>query len=142
LQVETADQLLMKQIAIISGNRPGEVAHIAEIIAAQGINIDDLDVDSAGGRSTIHLRVDRPDEALHALREADYKATSEDTLLIRLEDKPGALASIAARFRDASLNVRSMHIVKREGNGVLVSLFTNDNVRAAELVRDVLAEPA
>ncbi len=131
---------LMKQIAIISGNRPGEVAHVAEIIAARGINIDDLDVDSAGGRSTIHLRVDRTDEALHALREADYKATTEDTLLIRLEDKPGALASIAIRFRDASLNVRSMHIVKREATSVVVSLFTNDNTRAADLVRDVLAE--
>lgn len=130
----------MKQIAITSGNRPGEVAHIAEIIAAHGINIDDLDVDSAGGRSTIHLRVDRPDEALSALRDADFKATFEDTLLIRLEDKPGSLASIAARFRDASLNVRSMHIIKRDSTGVVVSLFTNDNKRAAELVRDVLAD--
>lgn len=132
----------MKQIAIISGNHPGEVAHIAEILAARDINIDDLDADTAGRRGTIHIVVSRYDEALRALREAGYKAMAEDALIIRLEDRPGALAAVAARFRDASLNVRSMHIIKHEPEYVLVSLVTSDNARAVELVRDVLVGPA
>jgi hypothetical protein len=128
----------MKQINIISTNRPGEMARITALLAGAGINIEDLDAGNEGELGTIRVVVDRYDDALRLLREAGFKAVAEDTLVIRLENKPGALAAIAARFSDATINVQSMHIMRRDADSALVSLVTSDNSRAAELVRDVL----
>ena len=128
----------MKQLTVLVPNQPGQFARITEILAAQGVNVEDFDVESHGADGLISLTVDKYDVALRALCDAGLKAVTQDTLLIRLEDKPGALAVVAARLKDAGLDLRSMHIVRRQGNVSIASLVANDNVRAAGVLSDVL----
>ena len=45
---------------------------------------------------------------------------------------------MAARFRDAQLNIRSMRILRRDGEFVLVTLVTSNNHLARSEVQDVL----
>src|SRR5207248_5609876 len=111
---------------------------IAEKLAERSVNIESFDVESHGEDGLIVLTVDRYDEALRTLRDAGFSAITQDTLLIRLEDKPGALATVAMRLKDAGLDLRSLHIVRRSGAFSIVSLVANDNVRAAAVLRDVL----
>jgi len=103
------------------------------------VNIEAIDLEGMTDRGVIVLTVDHYDEALKALRDKGFKAVTQDTLLIRLEDKPGALATIALRLKDAGLDLRSMHIARREGGFSLVSLVASDNAKAAEVLKDVLA---
>jgi hypothetical protein len=63
---------------------------------------------------------------------------TQSTLLIRLEDRPGALAAVAARLKDAGIDLRSMHIVRRAENVSIASLVADDNQRAAAILKDVL----
>ena len=128
----------MKQLTVLVPNQPGQIARITEALAAQGINVEDFDVESNGADGLISLTVDRYDDALRALRDAGLKAVTQDTLLIRLEDKPGALAAIAARLKNEGLDVRSMHIVRRHGNVSIASLVTHDNAKASSVLSDVL----
>jgi hypothetical protein len=128
----------MKQLTVLVPNLPGQFARITEALAARGINVEDFDVESHGADGLISLTVDRYDDALRALRDAGLRAVTQDTLLIRLEDKPGALAVVAARLKDAGLDLRSMHIVRRHGNVSIASLVASDNVRAAGVLSDVL----
>jgi hypothetical protein len=128
----------MKQLTVLVPNQPGQFARITEVLAANGVNVEDFDVESHGEDGLICLTVDKYDDALRALRDAGLKAVTQDTLLIRLEDKPGALAVIAARLKDAGLDLRSMHIVRRVGNVSIASLVANDNVKAAGVLSDVL----
>ena len=127
----------MKTIVILANNRPGEVGQIASLLGDLGINIEEIFASEEG--SVIHLTVDHYDAALQALRDARYRAISEDALVIKVADKPGALAKIAKRFEPAAINVRSLHIIRRKEGDVWISLVTSDNARAMELVRDVLA---
>ncbi len=128
----------MKEITVIAKNQPGEVAHLANVLAERGINIEDIDAETNGSSGLIHLVVDQYDEALRALRDADFQAITEDALVIKLDDKPGALAKVASRFGAEKINLRSMHIMEREpGQYVIVSLVTENNLLAAELVKDV-----
>ena len=128
----------MKILHVLAPNQPGVLARIAEGLAAAGVNIEDFDVESHDAEGIISLSVDRYDEALHVLRDLGYRAITQDTLLIRLDDKPGALAKIALRLRDANLDLRSMHIVRRSGEFSIVSLVASDNSAAAAVLRDVL----
>jgi hypothetical protein len=128
----------MKLLHVLAPNQPGVLAGIAEALAAAGVNIEDFDVESHDAEGIISLSVDRYDEALRILRDLGYRAITQDTLLIRLEDKPGALAKIAVRLKDAGLDLRSMHIVRRAGEFSIVSLVASDNAAAAAILRDVL----
>ena len=128
----------MKQLTVLVPNQPGQLAKISEALAARDINIEDFDVESHGADGLISLTVDKYDSALRALRDAGYRAVTQSTLLIRLEDKPGALATIAARLKDAGIDLRSMHIVRRSENVSIASLVADDNAKAAEILKDVL----
>jgi len=128
----------MKQLTVLVPNKPGQLAIITEKLAERSVNIESFDVESHGSDGLIVLTVDRYDDALRALRDAGYRAITQDTLLIRIEDKPGALAEIAVRLTGAGLDLRSMHIVRRSGEFSIVSLVASDNARAAAALRDVL----
>lgn len=128
----------MKQLTVLVPNKPGQVAALTAALAVQGINVESFDVESHGSDGLVVLTVDRYDEALRALRDAGYRAITQDTLLIRLDDRPGALAMIAVRLKDAGLDLRSMHIVRRSGDSSIVSLVASDNAAAAAVLRDVL----
>ena len=128
----------MKRLTVLVPNQPGQLARITEILAHAGVNIEDFDVESHGADGLISLTVDKYDDAMRALRDADYRTVTQDTLLIRLEDRPGALAVIAARLKDAGLDLRSMHIIRRTENVSIASLVANDNAKAAIVLKDVL----
>ncbi len=128
----------MKQITIVAETTKGLLARISETLAARGINIETLDAETVQDQGVVILTVDRYDEALAALRDAGVAAVSEDAIIIRLADEPGALARISRRFDDAGIRLRSVRIIRRsEGHG-LVALSTERTEQALDLVRDEL----
>ncbi len=128
----------MKQITIVAESSPGLLAQVSEILAERGINIETLDAETVDDHGVVIFTVDRYDEALVALRDAGVPAVSEDAIIIRIADEPGALARISRRFHDAGIRLRSVRIIRRrEGHG-LVALSTERTERALDLVRDEL----
>lgn len=129
----------MKQITIITPpDRPGTVADVAERLAARGINIVQLDVSDDHAHGVIFLEAEPYDAALRALAEGGYQAISEEVLAIRIKDEPGALARVAARFREPQINIHAMRIVRRDGGWATVILSTNNNEQARTLLADCL----
>lgn len=128
----------MKQITVLVRNEVGVAASVATALAERGVNIQDFDIEGVEDRGIIVLTVDKYDEALRVLRDHGFKAITQDVILIRLEDKPGALAAVAMRLRDAGLDLRSMHIVRREAGTTLASLVASNPAKAAEVLRDLL----
>ncbi|OGV48368.1 MAG: hypothetical protein A2017_00485 [Lentisphaerae bacterium GWF2_44_16] len=127
----------MKSISIISDDRPGVIAEICELLAAKNVNIETIDAETHQNHGIIILTVDKYDEALNALRNSSFQAVSEDVILIRLEDRPGALAQIAKRFKDADINLKSLRIMKRDGSNSIVALSPDKLGKALELVHDI-----
>jgi len=130
----------MTHLTVLLESHTRTVADLAQALADRGINIEDIDVQDAGPDQTgvVNLTVDRYDEALLALRDAGFRAVSEDALVIRLRDEPGALAKVAVRFKDAGIGIRSMHILGRAGSSALVSIVSERPADAKQLVRDLL----
>ena len=69
----------MKQLTVLVPNQPGQLAKISEALAARGVNIEDFDVESNGADGLISLTVDHYDDALRALRDAGFRAVTQDT---------------------------------------------------------------
>lgn len=130
----------MKQITIVASDRPGLTTALTETLAARGINIETMAAKKIEGSAVFTLTVDRYDEALAALRDASFNAVSEDAFVIRLANRPGALARVARQFTDAGISLRSLRIIRRTEKAGLVSISTDDPGRARELVKDLLVE--
>jgi len=128
----------MKQITIVAKDHPGLMADISELMLKAGVNIESLDAEQVGARAAIVMTVDRYDTALQALRSAHFQAVTEDAILVKLEDHPGALAAIARRFKDAGINLRSIRSLSRDAGTSIVAISTERTKEAMELVKDVL----
>ena len=128
----------MKQITVVTTDRPGVLAEITEALAAAGVNIEELSAEAVGGTVVAILTVDRYDDALRALAGRGFKAVTEDALVVQLDDRSGELARIARRFKDANINLRSVRIIRRWGGKCFVALAAERSDEALALVRDVL----
>lgn len=128
----------MKQLTVLVPNELGIAARLTSCLAERGINIEEIDIEGVENHGIVVLSVDRYDEALRVLSDQGFRVITQSTLLVRLQDKPGALAAVAMRLKDAGIDLRSMHILRRNDLFTTASLVCSDNARAAEVLRDVL----
>jgi hypothetical protein len=128
----------MKQITIVVKDRPGLVADISETMLGAGVNIESIAAEQIGGSAAIVMTVDQYDVALRALANTPFKAVSEDAILVKLDDRPGALAMISRRFKDAGINLRSIRTISRDGGKSIVAISAERTKEAMKLVEDVL----
>lgn len=128
----------MKEIVLVTQNRPGLVADISEVLGSRGINIETIDAEEVHDMAVVELTVDRYDEALQRLRDAGFEAVTEDALLVRLRDEPGALAKVSKRFKEANIDLRSVRFIRRKGGYAFVALATDRTEEAKALVREYL----
>ena len=64
--------------------------------------------------SLIRVVVDRPEKALKLLNQANYRVTSSEVLVMRLDNRPGKLSTVSERFGDANININYVY-----GSGAL-----------------------
>ena len=128
----------MKQITIVTKSQRGLTADISELLAKAGINIETLDAEDVEGVDVVTLSVDHYNRALAALRDAGYPAVTEDALLVRVQDEPGALAKIAVKFKDADIAVHSIRIIRRDNGWGIIAIGAERTEAAKALVRDSL----
>ena len=124
----------MKRIIIVTENQVGVIADISEVLADGGVNIETLDAESTGDDGLVILTTDDPDHALYALTNAGFKAVSDEALVLKLKDEPGALAKVSRKFKEANLGIRSLHILGRQAGYSMVALTTDDGDKARSLI--------
>ena len=128
----------MKQIVVVTENRPGVVADAATALAESGVNIDSIDSAAVGNMGVVRMTVSDYDVALRALRDAGFNALSEEVFLVRLADRPGSLARVARRFKDANIDITSLRLVNRDGEHAIAAISCERPEEAKELVKDVI----
>ena len=126
----------MERIVIMARDEVGVLADITATLAQANVNLESINTQVNGEHGTIIISTDDTDRALVALADAGYSAVTDDALLIRLKDEPGALARIAQRFSEAGLNIRSVHILDRKDGIATIALSTSpeDREQAEALV--------
>ena len=126
----------LKRIVIVAKNEVGVIADITRVLADGGINLEGINTDSIGDQGTVIITADDTDHALALLNQAGFKAVSDETMVLRLKDEPGALAAVADCLKQANVNIQSMHILDREAGYATVGLTTDDRQRAEAAIRD------
>lgn len=124
----------MSRIIVMARNEVGVIADISRALADEGINIETISAEALDEKGVVTLTADAHDEAIRALTRAGFKTVSDESLVLRLRDEPGALAKVAERFKDAGVNIQSLHFLERRDGYSLVALSADDRAKAETLV--------
>ena len=124
-----------ERIIIMVNNEVGVLADITGLLAAAGINVESMNTQTARERGAIIMTVNDTDHALSVLNQAGYKAVSDDSVVVRLRDEPGALAGVADRLRQAGVNIQNLHILARQDGYALIALTTSDRAATEAAIR-------
>lgn len=124
----------MDRIIVMAKNEVGVIADITAVLADAGVNILTINTENTGETGLVIIITDDNDAALGALTAAGFRAVIDDVLVIRLRDEPGALAKVAEKFKNAGVNIQSLHILDRHGDHTTVALSADDRAMAETLV--------
>lgn len=124
----------MIQIDVDVPDRPGELAKLAALLGDAGLNIDAISAESTGGRSYMSLIVNEPVQAREVLMKVGYPCSTRTVLVVRLDDRPGALGTLARKLGDAGVDIVSVIHLGTLGGHAQLALGVDSLEKARALV--------
>ncbi len=121
------------ELTVTLEDRPGTLADMAEALGNAGVNIDGLQGAAVGGKGMVQVITNNPKGATQALDKAGLKYTTREVLLVKLEDKPGALGRLARAMAKAGVNITASYLTMK---GTL-ALGVSDMPKAEKVARDM-----
>ena len=94
-----------KQLTVACENRPGTLAHVAQVLGDGKVNLLAFQLTTSGLEGSAQLVVDNPAKAKKALERAGLSYTEEDVLYVELPNVPGALGSFAGKLAARDINI-------------------------------------
>ena len=128
----------MRQLTIVSRSYRDLVADITELLARNEIDIRNIDSHLAGQDAYIKLVVSNYDKSLTLLTEAGYNAVSDDSVLLRVIDRPGSLARISREIADHGINTRAITMLHNDNGYTVAAISTDCNSKVREIFQDSL----
>ncbi|OGQ95499.1 MAG: amino acid-binding protein [Deltaproteobacteria bacterium RIFOXYD12_FULL_57_12] len=119
----------VEQIAVFLENKSGRLAEIADVLAANNINIRALAVADTADFGILRLIVNDTARAVQALRTAGFTVTKASVVAVEVADRPGGLAEVLKVVSGAWLNVEYMYaFVEKSGqNAAIIFRFDEPN---------------
>ncbi len=130
----------MKAFIVSTADRPGELARLAEVVGAAGVNITALAGLTSEGAGLVGFLVSDEAGARGALRAAGIEAKEVEVIKLALADEPGALGKAARKLATAGVNLElilSTGISHGKGGVVLA---VSDARKASSLLGDLVVE--
>jgi len=112
-------------------NTPGVLAELGSALGSKGINIKALVALSLGQKADLHLVVDDAEAAARELEAYGVTFRRREVLELPIQDKPGALGTLADAVADAGANIDAAYLTV---SGSII-LAVNDAAEAGAIAR-------
>ena len=121
----------VKQISIFIENRSGRLREVAGVLGEKSINIRALSLADTSDYGILRLIVDRPDEALDVLKNANFTLSETDVIAVEVSDKPGGLSKVLNILGNAGINVEYMYAFVEKSSDNAVMIFRIEDIEGA-----------
>lgn len=128
----------MKSLTIIQETRAGLLAEITTLLEHHKIDLRGIDGSTAGNLAVINLAAEPGQKCYDLLIEAGYKVYANEQILVKVKDRPGALAEISRRLANVQVDIKGVHVVGHEDDMAIVALATENDFSARQVLRDIL----
>lgn len=107
--------MLAKQLSIFLENKQGRFTELAEILAAEGINISAWCVAETAEFGILRSIVSDPERAYSILKQHHFAASLTDVIGISIPNIPGSLAKILRTLSDSGVFIEYMYSFATNG---------------------------
>ena len=130
----------LKQVSVFVENEPGRLEAILEVLEGAKISIRALSVSDTAEFGIVRMILDKPEEGLQALRQAEFTTRVDWMLSAQIPDVPGGLLnSVAKPMAKAGINIKYFYayIGHAGEDKAMVVLKTNDLEKAEEILKSL-----
>ena len=75
---------------------------------------------------------------LQLLTQAGYKTVSDNSVLLRVKDEPGALARLARQISEQGISTRAITMLHQDNGFTVAAISTDNNAEARQMFKDTL----
>ena len=121
-------------------NKPGRLAKICAMLAAEKVNIRALSVMDAAEQSVLRLVIDDPEATRKILTSLGTEFTTAEVLAVELENRPGAVARVLEHLASEHINIEYAYVSGAASAGRSLGVFhTSNPKRALQLLNEAPA---
>ncbi len=123
----------IQQLSVFVENKEGRLAEITDALAKANIDIRAISIADTSDFGILRLIVDRPDEAVTALKEANMTVSLTSVIAIGITDKPGEFAKAMKVLAENHIVIEYMYaFISRDKGRAFVILRVNDEEQAVQ----------
>ncbi len=126
------------QLSVFLENKKGRLYDATRVLGEASISIKALTIAENNEFGVLRMVVDKPDEALKALKDNGFVASITDIVAIEVNDSPGGLAGILKVLNDNGINLEYMYafVEKNADNAIVVFRFDDPDRAIPVLVKN------
>jgi len=125
---------MLEQVTVFLENSKGRLAALTRVLANAGVNMQALTIAETSDYGLVRIVCDKPEEAVDALREADFRAITTKVIAVAVPNRPGGLADLLDAFEELGLNIEYGYCFSSEAGEAIDVLKVADPERAAEAI--------
>ena len=123
-----------KQFVVQVTNKPGQMALLAEQMAARGVDLRAIGGGGIGDIGHFIMTTADDDTARSVLEDGGWTFIEGESLLAEVDDRPGGMAAVARDLADAGVNVLGHLFLGRWSDRATFAFVVDDPEKARPIL--------
>ena len=123
-----------KQFVVQVTNKPGQLADLAEQMAARGVDLRAIGGGGLGETGHMIMTTADDDAARSVLEAGGWTFIEGESLLAEVDDRPGGMARVARELSDAGVNVLGHLFLGRWSDRATFAFVVDDPEKARPIL--------
>lgn len=126
---------MIRQVTVFLENDKGRLLALTRALADAGVNMQALTIAETSDYGLVRIVCDKPDQAVEALRAADFRAIVTHVLGVVVSNRPGGLLELLEIMKQLDMNIEYGYCFSAEDEEAVDVLKVADPERAAEALK-------
>ena len=128
--------MIIKQISVFLENKSGRLHEVFEILGKNDINVTACSVADTTEFGILRMIVNKPEEAVAAIKAAKFPVNTTEVLAVEVSDKPGCLNYALQVLNEAGVSIEYLYsFIKRNGDKALILFRVEESARAVKILQ-------
>ncbi|MFH1221778.1 MAG: hypothetical protein V1492_01700 [Candidatus Micrarchaeota archaeon] len=128
----------MPSVVIVADERVGLLTDISYILGKEGIRMEGVGIDAAGGKTVISLSVRDPQKAKEVLNKNGFEVVHKGTMVLRLPDYFKKIDEVKRTLANEHIFLKEWKLISGQADKGLVAIWVDKPRKALRLLSDLV----
>ena len=126
--------MIVKQVCAFIENQTGRLSELADLLAANGIDISALSLADSADYGILRMLVNDPEKAVDVMRASGVVAKITEAVAVAIDDIPGGFANVVHILSKQNFEVKYMYASVGHIRGKALMILGIDSPADAEAI--------